>query len=250
MKKLVLLLLNNIVVNRFLILIKQDDFIKRYINNWSRVKVNKNKTLQENVGFSHSEKVNVAVKLIHDYVQETEKKYLKSSAKILDIGCGVGLYLKDFAAKELYGTDLSSDFLAECKQLIPQAKLFQGDYLKINFEKSSFDLIYSISVIEYISPSKIQSFFNKVYSEMKPGGILLIQYPHALKTFDKWYADLSYISYTPDKIEQLIKEKFKILVHEHSYDKRKVSGVDKISHSKKNEKSFCNGMILIAQKNT
>ncbi|MGZ3899582.1 MAG: class I SAM-dependent methyltransferase [Bacteroidia bacterium] len=248
MRSLALLLLNNIFINRILIIFKKDDFIKKFVNNWTKVKMNQDKSLQENVGFSHTKQVDDAIQKIHSYVQETEHKYLNENSRILDIGCGVGLYLQDFKSKQLYGTDLNAAFLEQCRTLLPHAKTFEGDYLKINFEKDFFDCICSISVIEYIAPSKIKLFFNKMYSELKKNGIIVIQYPHALSLKDALYSDLSYISYIPSKIETIIKGKFKILVHEHSFDKRKVQGIDKTNYTSNGNRSFCNGMILIAQK--
>lgn len=248
MRKAILFLLNNVLINQFLILLKKDDFIKRYVNNWSLVKINPEKSFQENVGFSHSEQIDLAVVKIHKYVNEVEKRFLSDKSKILDIGCGNGLYLKDFKSENLYGTDLSAAFLKQCHTILPMAKTIQGDYLEIKFENNFFDCIYSISVIEYISPSKIKLFFDKIYSELKPGGIMIIQYPHALTMADKFYSDLSYISYIPDKIEKLIEGKFKILTHEHSFDQRTIHGIDHTNYSVNGERNFCNGMILIAQK--
>jgi SAM-dependent methyltransferase len=247
MRKLLLFFMNNIVVNRFLILAGKDNFIKKYTNNWSRVRINKSKSLQENVGFSHSAEVDQAVKKIHDYVTEAAAG-LPPEKKILDIGCGVGLYLRDFENARLYGTDLSEDFLAQCRQLVPQATLVRGDYLDIKFEKKFFDMIYSISVIEYIPPSGIRGFFEKIHSELTDNGVMLIQYPHALSVWDKLYSDLSYVSYLPGHLEKLIEGKFSIIKHEHSFDGRKIKGIDAKRYGDGESRNFCNGMILVAKK--
>jgi cyclopropane fatty-acyl-phospholipid synthase-like methyltransferase len=248
MRQFVLFLLNNCITNHFLIWIGKDHFIKRFGNDWSKNKLDASKTMQENVGFSHAPEVDLAVRKIHQYINGIEQNYLQNGQAVLDIGCGVGLYLKDFKNKQLYGTDLNADFIAVCQSELPTANLQFGDYLKVIFPTIVFDFIYSISVIEYIPPSKIQSFFDKVYSELKMGGIVAIQYPHALSWKDKYYSDLSYISYQPSTIELCLNDKFEILTHEHSFDQRKISGIDLVNYSKNGQRNFCNGMILIAKK--
>jgi SAM-dependent methyltransferase len=248
MKRFVLSLLNNFIVNRFLILFRRDEFIKKYVNNWSKKKFNFASTLQENVGFTENEDVNTAISKIHEYVRVTDVRYLNEQSMVLDIGCGVGLYLKDFRSKNLYGIDMSADFLEQCAKVVPSAKTFLGDYMSYDFEQQYFDMVMSVSVLEYIPPSKLSHFLMKIWKELKPGGIVLIQYPHALSVMDKLYNDLSYVSYTPSAVESSLKGKFNVLVHEHSFDKRKVRGVDTKHYGVQGQKHFCNGMILIAQR--
>ncbi len=250
MRRIIFFFANNIVINHFLIWIGCDHLIKKYINNWTIQKLNPNKTLQENVGFSHHQMIDEAIQKVQNYVIETERTYVPPDGNVLDIGCGVGLYMKNLKSNNIFGIDLSKSFLEECQRIVPTAKTSLGNYLEIEFEKGKFDYIYSISVIEYVPPSKIKKFIEKTYNELKNNGILLIQYPHAMSYKDKWYADLSYISYMPSRIEQIVKKYFDILIHEHCYDKRKVSGIDKVNYSpnKNLTRFFCNGMILIARK--
>jgi cyclopropane fatty-acyl-phospholipid synthase-like methyltransferase len=248
MRKFVLFFLNNIIINRILIWTGKDHFIKRFGNDWSKNKLDRKKTMQENVGFSHSPDVDLAVKKIHDYINNIEKRYLKVDDSVLDIGCGVGLYLKDFENKKIYGTDLNKEFLDVCKNELPFSILKVGDYLKLNFENVKFNFVYSISVIEYIPPSEIQNFFDKIYSELAEGGFIAIQYPHALSWKDKYYSDLSYISYHPQIIEKCLEHKFETMLHEHSFDQRKVPAIDSKRYGEAGKRNFCNGMILIARK--
>jgi cyclopropane fatty-acyl-phospholipid synthase-like methyltransferase len=240
--------MNNVITNRFLIWIAKDRFIKRFGNDWSKYKLDQNKSLQENVGFSHTPEVDLAVQKVHEYIDEVEKKFLNSGDKVLDIGCGVGLYLSKFSGKELFGTDINAQFIHACKTTLPKATLYHEDYLKLNFGNIKFDFIYSVSVIEYIPPSEIELFFDKVFSDLNTDGIIAIQYPHALSWRDKYYSDLSYISYLPNKIEDYLKGKFQILLHEHSFDQRKISGIDNKRYGKSGQRNFCNGMMVVAKK--
>jgi SAM-dependent methyltransferase len=240
--------MNNVLINQLLMAIGKEDLIKNYINNWRKVSFDPKRSLQENVGFSHQIEVDKAISKIHSYIKAFDESYLDENAVILDIGCGVGLYLSDFRTKNCHGTDLNSSFLDKCKVNYPHVNTREGNYLDLGYENESFDLIISISVIEYIPPNRIRSFFEKIYRELKPNAYLIVQYPHALTWGDRFYSDLSYVSYTPEVIERKLGEKFRVLLHEHSFDKRKVKGIDKIRYGIGGKRSFCDGMILIAQK--
>lgn len=251
MKKLLLICMNNVVTNRILILLKKDGWIKKYINDWSRTKLDKTKSLQENVGFSHEDEVQKAINQVHEKVQATFLTYCQSSADVLDIGCGVGLYLQDFpSTTRLSGTDLSTEFIQKGKELLPEADLRVGDFMQIHFDKP-FQMIFSISVLEYIPPSQLQTFFKKIYHSLDQNGVVLIQYPHALSNKMCWYPDLSYVHYSPLKVAATVeKVGFEICEHIHSYDQRELNfKFDKNRYDPEKEKSFRNGAIIIAKKN-
>jgi SAM-dependent methyltransferase len=241
-------ILNNRWVNRFWIALGCEAFIQNLVSNWRKARFNDSRSLQENVGFSHNNDVDEAIAKVHREIKLIDEKYLKPGDRVLDIGCGVGLYLRDFADRVLFGTDLSADFIRKCGAVVPNAKLIHGNYLHINFEPGYFDLIYSVSVLQYIPPSGLKRFFDKISHELKEGGILIIQYPHALSTNDAQYADLAYVSYTPERIESALDGKFSILSHRQSYDGRHVNGVDKKNYGETGRRDFRNGMLVVARK--
>lgn len=247
MRRVILFIINNILVNRILVLVKKDHLIRNYKANWTRVKYDGTKSPQENVGFSHNPKIDDAIKLVHQKLINTVNEF--KCEVILDIGCGTGLYLKDFGSdKTLFGTDLSVDFIEEAKRQVPTGNFATGDFMKLDFS-IQFDLIYSISVIEYIPPSQLKQFFEKIQKLLKPGGVVFIQYPHALSFYQTLYPDLSYIQYAPRRLEKSLPREFEILSHVHSYDNRKMKGnFDSQRYDPELEKSFRNGAILIAQK--
>jgi SAM-dependent methyltransferase len=251
MRRLVLFLLNNILVNQILIVLGKDSIIKKFQSNWEKTNIDEEKTLQENVGFSHEPQVQEAIDKVHSKIQELFKTHCPETANVLDIGCGVGLYLQDFPTTvHLNGSDLSESFINRAKELLPQGKFYAADYLKLTFE-SNFDFIYSVSVIEYIAPSQLRTFFDKLYQELNPGGIVLIQYPHALNKRELYYPDLSYIQYSPLVIQKKAEEAgFKTLDHQHSFDGRDLKvKFDTKRYDPEKDKSFRNGAFYIAQKN-
>ena len=250
MRKLILFLMNNMITNRILIAFGKDDLIKKYSANWSKTKLDKDKSLQENVGFSHEKEVQQSIDAVHQKIQEVYQSYCSSEGSVLDIGCGVGLYLQDFPdGTPLAGSDLSEDFINKGKELLPQADLRLGDFMELSFN-DPFKMIFSVSVMQYIPPSKILRFFDKIYANLETGGIMMIQYPHALSNRDCYYPDLSYVQYSPQKISRCASRSgFKILSHVHSYDARDLNfKFDTKRYDPDQSKSFRNGAFIICQK--
>jgi len=251
MRRLFLFTINNIGINWLMILLGLDHVAKQYISDWSKMRLNKQKTLQENAGFSHEKVVQEAVDRVHKKVQEAYGNHCKLAGNVLDIGCGPGLYLMDFpTTTPVFGTDLSEAFIKVAKSNLSNGKFKVGDFMKISFPEK-FKMIFSISVLEYIPPSKLSAFFDKIFQELEPGGILLIQYPHAHSFWECLFPDLSYVQYGPRYVEKAARKSgFSIVSHKHSYDDRVLNfRYDSIKYDREMEKSFRNGAILIAAKN-
>jgi protein-L-isoaspartate(D-aspartate) O-methyltransferase len=73
---------------------------------------------------------------------------LPSKPKILDIGCGKGFLLYDFLKvipdAEIYGLDISSYALENCKEEI-KGNLRLGNATDLPWEDNTFDLVFSIN---------------------------------------------------------------------------------------------------------
>ncbi|MCB1178865.1 MAG: class I SAM-dependent methyltransferase [Leptospiraceae bacterium] len=100
------------------------------------------------------------------------KKFIKNG-NFLDVGCSFGGLLS--RAKQAgfnpYGVEVS-EFSSEFtrKKGIP---VFTGNFIDCEYEENFFDVITMIEVIEHLeNPSKV---FDKLYSLVKPGGLVVIQ---------------------------------------------------------------------------
>jgi len=241
-KTLVYILTNNIFINLIKILFHFDRVKTK--KQWINFKYNSNKTLRENVGFSHRKDVDEAIEKAHIDLQFTAKSYLNDNEEnhILDIGCGIGLYLKDFNKSfNLTGIDISTEMITVAKEQIPYTIFIIDNYLKTEFN-NKFNLIYSISSLEYVPRSELNIYFKKIYNELDKNGIVFIHYPHALCLKDLFYPNLFYINYSPNLIEKTASKYFKIISHKHAFDDKKVKYYDK------NHYVFKNSYLLIAQK--
>lgn len=116
-----------------------------------------------------------------------ENLLLKTEAKglnILDAGCGEGQYIIPLAAKNphmiFHGIDQLPDHILFLKKLVTKKNLVNCSFEKADIttylsNASSYDLIYFIGVLQYISdPGKI---IQRAYQSQPPGGRILIYTP-------------------------------------------------------------------------
>ena len=99
-------------------------------------------------------------------VEYLKNRYFRKEGKILDIGCGTGEMMRAFK---------KNNFQVEGTDIFPQAKEFTDEFNfkvgnleseELQYEKESFDFIFSKSVIEHLrSPINI---LNESYRILKP----------------------------------------------------------------------------------
>ena len=235
LRKVFIKLLNNVIINQFLILIKRDDFIKTTFQKWASkkytsihsFKYDEKKSLAENVGYSN-------IPEILDSIEKQKKRLsqfaiinLKAGDQVLDVGCGLGLFMDVFEPNiNISGIDLIDDFLQITKKRFPKSSLYCGDFLNYKFDKK-YKLIYFFGVLMYFEPSKIEVIFKRVDELLEDDGIIYFQYQHAVRFLDLYFADLSYMKYPPRFIEKRAKKYFDIEVHEHAFDGRKFKDYDR-----------------------
>ena len=100
------------------------------------------------------------------------KKYVKSG-KFLDVGSSFGGFLSraKLAGFEVYGAEVSqySSSYANSRGIYT----YNGTYINNTFPNNNFSVITLVEVIEHLeNPIEV---FEKLYSQLIPGGLLLIQ---------------------------------------------------------------------------
>jgi len=105
----------------------------------------------------------------------------KINEKILDIGCGDGVWYLGLRKKgiDVTGIDLSDYDLNKLKERAAAFKIgsdaIKADAQKMPFKENSFDKVYSISTFEHIEDDK--KVFGEVSRVLKPNGLLVISVP-------------------------------------------------------------------------
>ena len=91
-----------------------------------------------------------------DWFEKWIISVLPLRARILDVGCGIGMYGKCFAEHnrtsgwEYYGLEMSDEVVKLCQQFYPEGSFICGDARKMNFENNTFDLVMLSGVLHCI----------------------------------------------------------------------------------------------------
>lgn len=111
--------------------------------------------------------------------------YVKGK-KILDIGCGSGVFMIDFANRGAYvaGVDYSQKMLDIAKKelntfKIPKKKyiLKKADATKLPFGHNEFDLILATGLTDYLTDKEDQVFLQEAARVLKKSGTLIVSFP-------------------------------------------------------------------------
>jgi ubiquinone/menaquinone biosynthesis C-methylase UbiE len=127
--------------------------------------------------YSEPETPNFHVPLIQRSVEQFfNKMELKKDAKILDIGCGQGTFMRemeDRGYKEVVGITMSKDDVDACISKGYQA--VYGDMSDLSYQDESWDMIWCRHALEH-SPFPLLTLleFNRV---LKKGGFLYVEVP-------------------------------------------------------------------------
>jgi SAM-dependent methyltransferase len=100
----------------------------------------------------------------------------KRGGRLLDIGCGLGLFLESMMPPfEGYGTDISPYAVAEAQQRLPQARLFVGSILDGLPFQQTFDVISAINVVEHLEQP--ERAVQMIRAQLAPGGLFVAHLP-------------------------------------------------------------------------
>jgi len=117
------------------------------------------------------------------------EKNIKKKGKLLDIGCGVGIFLEVAKEKgwEVYGQEVSSFAIEWCRN--KGLKVLDKPLPELNLPENSFDLVSMFDVIAHIrEPVEYLNICKKI---LKPDGYLIVKTPshsNFLFTFNKLFS--------------------------------------------------------------
>jgi ubiquinone/menaquinone biosynthesis C-methylase UbiE len=122
-------------------------------------------------------------KLFHNPREDWHKKNFKlftHSQKILDVGCGRGMFL-GLAPDRIVGVDHNCNFLKECVN--KGYSVISSQVLNLPFTEQSFDGIYCADLIEHFSPLDLRCLLMEMSRVLRVGGLLVIATPLPSKMF-------------------------------------------------------------------
>ncbi len=101
----------------------------------------------------------------------------KPKGRLLDVGSGFGFFLKEMNEKgwEVAGVEISEKAIDYTKNVL-RLSVYSGPLEHIGFSENEFDAITGFYLIEHIAHPML--FLKECYRILKPGGLLLLRYPH------------------------------------------------------------------------
>lgn len=107
-----------------------------------------------------------------------ETKLLKTSDKILEIGCGTGSIVNELSSKgfDVTGTDISQEAIAYGLNKYGDIKLAVQPAEQLPFAHESFDVVLSFDLFEHIA--QVDKHVSEVYRVLVTGGYYLFQTPN------------------------------------------------------------------------
>ncbi len=100
----------------------------------------------------------------------------KPEEKVLDAGCGTGIFTLDFlaAGDQVVGLDISGPMLSLAGKKTAGYPFFKvrGDMLHLPFKDNSFDKAVSITALEFIADAK--SAVDELFRVTRPGGCVVV----------------------------------------------------------------------------
>ena len=116
----------------------------------------------------------------HAWVKKYVARRIRAGAKVLSVGCGPGVILREVctldASIRATGLDISEERVREAKQKNrenAQANFVRGDAQAMDFASNSFDLVYSRMLLEYLKDK--EGAVNEMVRVCKQGGVVLLQ---------------------------------------------------------------------------
>jgi ubiquinone/menaquinone biosynthesis C-methylase UbiE len=125
---------------------------------------------------------------------------VEKGQRVLDLGCGWGRVLKpvcDRGAKAV-GFDISLEMLkladAHLRRNRCRAGLVRGDGTRLPFAGSTFDLVYSLLVLQHLSKDNGREIFREISRVLRPGGAAYVRVPGRLAPENLLFSLLQFIS--------------------------------------------------------
>ena len=92
-------------------------------------------------------------KLILEKEAEYIQKELKDCDKILDVGCGIGIFEERLSGLDITGLDISEEMITEAGKRSDK-KFVVGDAESLEFDDASFDGVLYVAALEFIADYK------------------------------------------------------------------------------------------------
>jgi 2-polyprenyl-3-methyl-5-hydroxy-6-metoxy-1,4-benzoquinol methylase len=104
-------------------------------------------------------------------------KQYRSDGRLLDVGTGFGFFLAEMKNRgwDVMGVEISEKAVVYARNVLGLT-IHPGPTEKVDFPDNYFDAVTGFYVIEHLPHP--MAFLKECYRILKPGGLLLLRYPH------------------------------------------------------------------------
>ncbi len=104
------------------------------------------------------------------------------NCRILDIGCGLGMYVDKFRrfSDDVHGVDVDPEKVAQASQWLPNIQVAPAEHLP--YADGEFDVILLNEVIEHVDDDRLT--IREAYRCLRPGGHIIIYAPNRLYPYE------------------------------------------------------------------
>jgi 2-polyprenyl-3-methyl-5-hydroxy-6-metoxy-1,4-benzoquinol methylase len=122
-------------------------------------------------------------------------QYLPRSGRVLDLGCGFGLFSLFFASqapgRRITGVDRDARRIALAKRSAARLGLSNVDYAVEDglawHSDERFDAIYLLDMVHHLPRASVGQFLAKLRGRLAPGGVLLVKDIEDRPLFKVWF---------------------------------------------------------------
>jgi len=103
-----------------------------------------------------------------------------SGKKLLDVGCGAGIHLKEYISRGAngFGMDLSSELIKIAQQHCPDGSFKVGSVYELPYDDDSFDVVTSSLVFDHVK--EFGKGIDEIKRVLKSGGLFIVSLPHPI----------------------------------------------------------------------
>lgn len=134
-------------------------------------------------------------KIIHLDILERIEAHLPTNGRILDVGCGFGLFDLYFALtspqREIIGVDINRRRLAVARQAAAELELpnLRFDYLDVSRRQPDepCDAMVTLDILHHVPPAAAERLLASAYAHLPAGGVLVAKDVDTVPRYQRWF---------------------------------------------------------------